>query len=177
MKIRALLSLAIAFVSTGCSSISTTADWNPTFDFSQLSTYAWISSEGEIDAITSSRVRAAVNQAMAERGYTESDANPGLAVGYQVTTDQRSSFTTVSTGWSSGYRWGSPSWGMGTSTTRETVFTDGTLILAIFDTEARTMVWTASATAELNQARDAQERQQLIETAVNRMMQDFPPGN
>ena len=129
-----------------------------------------------MDNITSSRIRLAVDQALQERGFTQSSSNPDLAVSYQVTTDQRRSFNTVNTGWGGGYRWGGWGMGMSTSRTTENVWTEGTLLLGMFDTESKNMVWTGSATTDLDGTRSPQERQRLMEDAVNKMMRDFPPG-
>jgi hypothetical protein len=39
------------------------------------------------------------------------------------------------------------------------------------------MVWTGTATTDLDSNRTPQERQELIDSAVSKMMEDFPPGN
>jgi len=97
-----------------------------------------------------------------------------------VPTQQRSSFTTINSGWGGNYRWGG-GWGMGmgmgTSTTTEQTWTEGSLILAMFSNDSQLMVWTGTATTDLDSNRTPQERQELIDSAVIKMMEDFPPGN
>jgi len=160
-----------------CSGISTTTDYDPAVSFSAFSTYDWIDSEGQVDNITSSRVRQSVDAALTAKGFTQSTSNPDLAVSYQVTSAERRSFNTVNTGWGGGYRWGGWGMGMGTSTTTEQVWNEGSLILGIFDTGTKNLVWTGTATADIDQSRSPQERQELIDSAVNKMMRDFPPGS
>ena len=181
MNSRALLGVGAALLVTACGSgISTNTDYDPQADFSSYSTYEWIDSEGAVDDITSSRVRSSVDAAMSARGFTKSSSNPDLAVSYQVPTQQRSSFSTINSGWGGSYRWGG-GWGMGmgmgTSTTTEQTWTVGSLILAIFSTDSQLMVWTGTATTDLDSNRTPQERQELIDSAVSKIMEDFPPGN
>lgn len=173
---RTLSALTAALLVAACSGISTTTDFDPAVDFSGFSTYDWIDSEGQVDNITSSRIRTSVNAAMAERGFSRSSSNPDLAVSYQVTSAERRSFNTVNAGWGGGYRWGGWGMGMGTSTTTEQVWNEGTLILAIFDVESRNLVWTGSATTDIDGSRTPEERQKLVDDAVNKMLGDFPPG-
>ena len=181
MKTRISLALGAALLMAACGGgISTTTDWDPGFDFMAGTTYDWMDSEGQVDNITSSRIRSAADAAMAERGFTHSTDDPALVMSYQVTTDQRSSFNTVSTGWGGGSRWGSGwggmSMGMSTARTTENVWTEGTLVLAIFDVPTKDMVWHGSATTDLDGSRSPEQRQELMDDAVDKMMRDFPPG-
>ena len=177
MKARLFVGLAATLLVAACSGISTTTDFDPAVDFSAFSSYDWIDSQGQIDNITSSRVRSAVDATMAERGFSQSSSNPDLAVSYQVTSAERRSFNTVNSGWSGGYRWGGWGMGMGTSTTTENVWTEGTLILAIFDTSTKNLVWTGSATTDIDGSRTPEDRQRLIDDAVGKMMKNFPQGS
>jgi hypothetical protein len=180
MKYRMLMGIGAAMLLAACSGISTSTDYDPAVSFSAFSTYDWIDSEGQVDNITSSRVRQSVDAAMTAKGFTQSTANPDLAVSYQVPTQERSSFSTINSGWGGSYRWGG-GWGMGmgmgTSTTTEQTWTEGSLILAFFSNDSQLMVWTGTATTDLDSNRTPQERQELIDSAVNKMMGDFPPGS
>ena len=177
MKSRMLMGIGAALLVSACSGISTSTDYDPAVDFSAFSTYDWIDSEGQVDNITSSRVRQSVDAAMAAKGFSQSSANPDIAVSYQVTSAERRSFNTVNAGWGGGYRSSGWGMGMGTSTTTEQVWNEGSLILAIFDTGTKNLVWTGAATTDLDPSRSPQERQELIDDAVNKMMGDFPPGS
>ena len=111
MNSRTLMGIGAALLVSACSGISTTTDFDPSVDFSAFSTYDWVDSEGQVDNITSSRIRSSVDAAMAAKGFTQSTSNPDLAVSYQVSTAERRSFNTVNAGWGGGYGWGG--WGMG----------------------------------------------------------------
>ena len=177
MKSRMLMGIGVALLVGACSGISTTTDYDPQVDFSGFSTYDWIDSQGEVDNITSSRIRQSVDAAMSAKGFTQSSSNPDLAVSYQISSAERRSFNTVNAGWGGGYGWGGWGMGMGTSTTTENVWQEGTLILGIFDTSTKNLVWTGTATTDIDGSRSPQQRQELIDSAVNKMMGDFPPGS
>ena len=177
MKSRMLMGIGAVLLVSACSGISTSTDYDPAVDFTAFSTFTWIDSEGQVDNITSSRVRQSVDAAMTAKGFTQSSSNPDVAVSYQVTSAERSSFTTVNSGWGGGYGWGGWGMGMGTSTTTQQTWQEGSLILGIFDTGTKNLVWTGTATTDLDPSRSPADRQKLIDDAVNKMMSDFPPGN
>ena len=54
--------VGLALAAAGCSGISTTSDWDETFDFSSLSTYAWMDQglEGGVSEIMLRRMKMAV---------------------------------------------------------------------------------------------------------------------
>ncbi len=177
MMSKVLIGVSAVLLVSACSGISTSTDYDPAVNFSAFSTYDWIDSEGQVDNITSSRVRQSVDAAMAAKGFTQSTSNPDLAVSYQVTSAERRSFNTVNAGWGGGYSRGGWGMGMGTSTTTEQVWQEGSLILGIFDTGTKNLVWTGTATTDIDPSRSPQERQELIDSAVGKMMGDFPPGS
>ena len=177
MKSRTLMGIAVALLVGACSGISTTTDYDPQVDFSGFTTYDWVDGQSEVDNITSSRIRQSVDAAMAAKGFSQSSSNPDLAISYQVSSAERRSFNTVNAGWGGGYGWGGWGMGMGTSTTTENVWQEGSLILGIFDTATKNLVWTGTATTDIDGSRSPQQRQELIDSAVNKMMGDFPPGS
>jgi hypothetical protein len=178
MKSRMLMGIGAALLVGACSGISTTTDYDPQVDFSGFSTYDWVDSQGDVDNITSSRIRQSVDAAMAAKGFSQSSSNPDLAISYQVSSAERRSLNTVNSGWGGGYGYGG-GWGMGmgTSTTTENVWQEGSLILGLFDTGSKNLVWTGTATTDIDGSRSPQDRQDLIDSAVNKMMGDFPPGS
>jgi len=172
-----LMGIGAALLVGACSGISTTTDYDPAVDFSGFATYDWVDSQGDVDNITSSRIRQSVDGAMVARGFSQSSSNPDLAISYQVSSAERRSFNTVNSGWGGGYGWGGWGMSMGTSTTTENVWQEGSLILGIFDTSTKNLVWTGTATTDIDGSRSPADRQELIDSAVAKMMGDFPPGS
>jgi len=168
----------MALALSGCSGISTSTDYDPSVDFSKFSTYQWLDSEGEsVDAITDSRITSALEAGLASKGLKQVASGADLTVGYQVTTAERKSYNTVNTGWGGGYYWGGWGMGMGTSTTYENTWQEGSLIVGIFDAGSKNLVWTGTATTDLDQSRSPEERQSIITEAVQKLFKDFPPSS
>jgi hypothetical protein len=69
------------------------------------------------------------------------------------------------------------SMGMGTSTTTETTWQEGTLVLAMFHGSTKDMVWQGTATGDLNQDLSPDDRTQNINDAVAKVLDGFPPGS
>ena len=63
MKSRMLMGIGAALLVGACSGISTSTDYDPQVDFTAFSTYDWVDSEGEVDNITSGRIRQSVDAA------------------------------------------------------------------------------------------------------------------
>jgi len=178
MKSLALITLGLSALVAACSGISVSTDFDPSFSFADVQTYYWISTSGETgNSITDNRIRMSVDSAMTSRGFRKVDSGGDLAMAFQVTTNQRSSFTTVNTGWGGGWGWHGGWGGVGMSTTTQQTWDEGTLVLGLFETTNKDMVWTASATADLDQNASPDQRQKQIDDAVGKMMASFPPGS
>jgi hypothetical protein len=177
--------LAFALSAAACSGISTTADFNPNTDFAAYQTYNWVpdgSSEGTgvaTDQLIDSRVRSAIESELATRGINKVDLpQADMAVGYQVTSQDKVSYNTVSTGWGGGYgRRGRGGWGGGMSTTYQNTYTDGSIIVAVFDNADRELVFEGSATSTIDPGASPEERTEAISAAVAKIMEKYPSGN
>ena len=164
------------FLAACGSGISTNTDFDPAVDFSGFQTYAWLPAGNGMDdgsgvhanQLTDSRIRSAVEANLNAKGLRKvSPDQADLGVGYQVTAQDRVQYNTVSTGWGG--------MGMGSSQTYATNYTDGSLILGIFDAGEKKMIWQGVATKTLSENPDQEERTQTINEAVAKLLADFPP--
>ena len=173
----ALVVLPLTLLLAACSGISTSTDYDPAANFGSYGTYSWAETEGtSADDLTDARVRSAVDATLAAKGLSKVNSGGDLAVAYQVTTADRKTYNTVSTGWGGGYRYGWGGAGIGTSTTYEQSYTEGTIILAMFDQGTRNLVWKGTASGTVDPGRSPEERTETIQAAVDKMLKDFPPG-
>lgn len=182
----ALLAIPAALALAACGGgISVKTDFEPGADFAKYSTYAWIQQPageggtGIASGLADQRIRSAIDANLAAKGLRKVDdpSKAGLAVGYQVTTKDEVSYNTVNTGWGGGYRWGGWGVGMGTSTTYANTYTSGTLIVGLFDTAEKKMVWQGTATKTLDEDATPEERTQNINAAVAKIFEKYPPGS
>lgn len=177
---------ALAVVMSACSSISVTNDWDPNVDFANYRTFVVMDAAAggeQLSSFVNQRVKTSIASTLQSKGLRQVNSleEADAAVGWQVTTDERSSFTTVSNGWG-GYGWGYGGWygrgGMGTTTTTEHRYTVGALVIAIFDVEREEMIFTATGSKELEGGNPSpEESQQRIDEAVQKILESFPPGS
>jgi len=176
-------------VLSGCGSgISVQSDWDRGVDFSAFSTFAVLDEAtgvGGLDQLTQNRIKTSIASTLTAKGMrqVESAEDAHAAVGWQVTTEERSSLQTVSTGWS-GYGWNwNRGWhgstmgtGMTTSRTTETRYEVGTLIIALVDVERDEMIFVGQGSKTLSSGNQSpEESQKRIDEAVAKILEDFPP--
>ncbi len=179
---RLLMASLVAVAAGACGGgIDTSADWDPATDFSQYSSYAWVAgaqSTGFGD-LADSRVKAAIEADLQAKGLKPAarGADADLGVGFQVTTRDRTSFQTVNSGWPGGYYggYGYGGWGGGTSTTYASTYTDGSLIIGLFDLASKKMVWQGVGTKTLETNKSPEDRTRSINESVTKIMAGFPP--
>jgi hypothetical protein len=184
MRHRLLGAAAASLVLTACGSgIDTNADWDPTANFGNYQTYAWVdgaytSGYGDlVDSRLQSAIEANLNAKGLRKATSGRDAD--LGVGFQVTTQDRTTLQTVSSGWPGGYYggYGYGGWGGGSTTTYSQNYTEGSLIIGMFDTDSQKMVWQGVGTKTLSEGNvSPDERAKNINEAVAKILEDFPPG-
>jgi hypothetical protein len=177
--------LVMALAAFACSGLDVTTDWDPSTNFSGIQTFAVLDgAEGSgMNAFTLQRIKSAIGTAMVAKGFRHVDLdNADIAIGFQITTDQRSSFQTVSTGWGGyGWRgggWGGASAGMSTSTTTEQVYEVGSLVIGIANAADGNLMFHSTGSKTLSGGNvSPEEAQKRIDDVVARILRDFPPGN
>ncbi len=180
---------ALAVVLSGCGSgISVTNDWDPGVDFSAFNTFAVLDEAtggSGIDQLTKNRIKNSIASTLEGKGMRQVDSadDADAAVGWQLTTEQRSSFQTVTTGWG-GYGYGRGGWyggagmGMSSSRTTERRYEVGSLAIGIFDVKRDEMIFTATGSKELSSGNQTpEESQKNIDEAVAEILEEFPPGS
>jgi hypothetical protein len=181
----ALLS-CIVFAGSGCESpIRTSYDWDPSVDIASYETYAWISEdtlippktgEGEISYISpidDQRIRRAVNEELAARGYVEAPSleEAGFVVSYGIGREDKLEVYDVpgNTGprvYPRGYGHGG-GWYYGPSI-QVARYTEGTLTIELFDRETKNALWIGWGSKRVD---DSDDRDQVIRTAVEKILE------
>jgi hypothetical protein len=169
----------------GCSTIDVRTDWDRAIDFSQFESFALLeNSETAINRLIDGRIRAAIIEEITSKGLRQLETVEGadLAIGFEVATENRRSYRTISSGWrANGYRHhrGRPGWHDQTTTvtTRTTVseYTVGALVLAIFDSKSKELVWEGSGSRRLDSSSGSEQSEQRIRDAVQQILREFPP--
>ena len=170
------LSTAIGILSaTATFAEQVKTDYNRTADFTHYKTYSW----GKLQTTNPlwvDRIKTAVGSALAAKGWTEVESGGDVSImALEMTKDHRTLNTYYDDfggGW--GWRWGGGLGdGFGTSTTTEDTYTVGTLVVDLFDTNAKKLVWRGSASDTLSDKSDKNIKK--LNMAVQKMFEHFPP--
>jgi hypothetical protein len=151
--------------------------WNDQYDFAAVETFAWqqtpeTSLEGR-NPFMHSLIKNTIEAELAESGLTQVDTNPDVYVNYHAST------TTETQLRSDSYGYGFGAYGMGTwgyygmsagpvsTTTRVIESEKGTLVVDIWDTAAKELVWRGEVTDTLPD--NPQKAEKLVVRAIGKM--------
>jgi hypothetical protein len=162
----------------GCSGISFNSDFDPSADFSAYKTYAWMevadpsrSQNRGVSELVEKRIAAAVDENLVAKGYTKRMEPPvDFVVNFMLTTQEKIDFNTYYTGWGY-YGW------YGGTQVEARQYTEGTLIVDIFDAETKELAWRGMAQGTIDPSLSPEQRTARINQAVGGILQRFPPGS
>ena len=164
-----------ALAVAACSGISTTSDWDQSYDFSSLSTYAWMAQglEAGVSEIMLRRMYVAVDDELATKGFTLTEPDQAdFLMAYHTGTQDRQQYDTY--GYGAGGWWGGY-WGGGMTTTTVRTYTEGTLILDMVSREENELIWRGSASKTIDEMDSPEQRVKTVQAAVAKLLKDFPP--
>lgn len=170
--------IAIAILSATASLAEVKTDYDRTADFSQYNkTYSWGNVHTE-NPLWVDRIKAAVDSSLAAKGWTEVGSGGDVSImAMEMTKDHRTLNTYYDNfggGWGWRGRWGGGFGdGFGTATTTEENYKVGTLVVDLFDTNAKKLIWRGSASDTLS---DKSEKNiKKLNMDVQKMFDHFPP--
>jgi hypothetical protein len=184
-KILFLLPLLAMIFATSCTTLSVSADYDKNVDFKQYKTFTLLPWNPHNDSIvspfTKERILEALKKEMTKRGYQYvkdlKDADLGVntyilaqaKTDYQYYSDYYGHF-----GYYYGYPWawygpvGAPYYG--TVTSRD--YIQGTIIIDVFDTKAKKLIWQGVGVGELSPNKHATEKK--IYKIISQIMYKYP---
>ena len=149
-----------------------TIDYAHGFDFNSVETYQYVDTEEsniQGNDMMADRVVSMIKKELREGGLTEVQSNPDLFVTYHFTSQERKQLSTTSMGmggyggyWDGWGGWGYGGFGgpmMGTSTTREYSYEEGTLVIDAYDSTEKKMVWRGSGSVTVKEKPEKQVKQ------------------
>jgi hypothetical protein len=146
-----------------------TVDYAKEFDFGSLKTFQYVETQesNPANSLMADRVTNMIKKELKEGGLTEVTENPDVYVTYHYTSQENTSYNTTSMGYGGygGYGMGWGGWGgygmggMGSSTTYETKYTEGTLIIDGYDPEEKKLVWRGTGTVTVKAKPEKQIKQ------------------
>jgi hypothetical protein len=175
VKDRMLFSIAIATLAATASLAEVKTDYDRTADFSHYKTYSW----GKVHAqnpLWADRIRAAVASSLAAKGWMEVESGGDVSIMAMEMTEDHRTLNTYYDNFGGGWgwrRWGGFGEGFGTSTTTEETYRVGTLVVDLFETNTKKLIWRGSASDTLSDKSDKNIKK--LNSDVQRMFDHFPP--
>ena len=165
------LSIAMLFCLTAASfGQQVKTDYDRNANFGQYKTYSWEKVQTQ-DALLVDRVKTAVNAALAAKGWTQVDSGGDASIVAMETTQNRQTLNTFYDGFGGGWRWG----GFGDATTTTETYKVGTLVVDLFDTKTKNLIWRGSSSDTLSSNSDKNIKN--LDKGVQKMFAHFPPGS
>jgi hypothetical protein len=177
---RALLVPVLILMLTACSTVRYSHDWDTDADFSRYHTYAWMPQAPDTTAmdadaarvrgtLVDSRVRAAVDAAMAAHGFSVQAGSPAVVVVYHTGLKDQMNITDWGHPYTGNYR----GW-EGRDIDVEN-YTEGTLVVDLLDAATRQLLWRGIATGEIHPQSTPQEKDRVMKEIVAKMFEKYPP--
>ena len=157
------LIFVVALIATPAMAQKVNIDYAHDYDFDSIKTFQYVdTAESNVkgNQMMADRVTNMIKKELREGGLTEVQENPDIYVTYHFTTEDRTSYTTTNFGYG-GYGGGWYGWGggMGSSSTQQHNYTDGTLIIDAYDSTDKKMIWRATGTVTVKSKPEKQIKQ------------------
>jgi Domain of unknown function (DUF4136) len=176
---RIFSSMAMALMFTAASfAQQVKTDYDRNADFSQYKTYSWANVHTE-DALWVDRIKAAVNSALAAKGLTQVESGGNVSIMAMEMTQSHQTLNTYYDNFGGGWGWrggwgGGFGNGFGESTTTESTYRVGTLVVDLFDSNTKKLIWRGSASDTLSDKSDKNIKN--LDKGVEKMFERFPPN-
>ena len=165
----------LALVAAPAMAQKVTIDYAHDFDFTSIKTFQYVVTEDSNvkgNDIMAKRVADMIKKELREGGATEVQSNPDVFVTYHFTSQENTSYNTTSMGYG-GYGGYGGGWGgyggygggyggmggMGSSTTYATTYTEGTLIIDLYEPGEKKLIWRGTGTVTVKDKPENQIKQ------------------
>jgi hypothetical protein len=148
-------------------------DYDRGANFAQYKTYSWekVKTKDQLDV---DRIKSAVNAALAAKGWTQVDSGGDVSIVAMEITNTQQTLNTFYDGMGGGWGWRRFGGGFGEATTTTDTYKVGTLVVDLFDTKTKQLIWRGSESDTLSNNSDKNIKN--LDKGVDKMFKHFPPG-
>jgi hypothetical protein len=150
-------------------------DYDRSASFAKYKTYSWEQVKTQ-DPLAVDRIKTAVNSALAAKGWTQVDSGGDVSVmAVEITRDQQT-LNTFYDGFGGGWGWrrfGGGGFGQATTTTE--TYKVGTVVVDLFDSKTKQLIWRGTASDTLSN--NSEKNIKNLDKGVEKMFKNFPPGS
>jgi len=163
--------MVLGVLVAGCSGIDVSHDYDRSYNFVALKTWAWSPKETEkgsggpisrVSSLTHERIRSAVDHEMTQKKYERVEVESAdfwvrhyAAVGQRIEAD--------------------PGYDYGWYGQDLRVYDEGTIIVDVISPKDKRLIWRGTARGAVDPDTKPEEREQRIQEAVHAILADFPP--
>ena len=150
-------------------------DYDHGANFAQYKTYSWEQVKTN-DPLDVDRIKSAVNAALAAKGWTLVDSRGDVSIVAMEITRNQQTLNTFYDGLGGGWGWRRfGGGGFGEATTTTETYKVGTVVVDLFDTKSKQLIWRGAASDTLSNNSDKNIKN--LDKGVQKMFQHFPPGS
>jgi hypothetical protein len=132
--------------------VSISTDYDHSANFSQYKTYSWLKVQAG-DSLWSDRLQQDIDAQLAAKGWTKVASNGSASITAFRATKEQPTLQTFYDGFGGGWGWrgrggmGGMGMGMSTTTTEDTKV--GTIVVDIFDSQSKQLLWRGKESSDL----------------------------
>lgn len=170
-----LTAIWLLLIVTACSpEIAIHTDYDPDYNVSAYHSFTWaldrVTERGKnplyFNELNDKRIRAAIDEQMANKGYMKTTINPGLVLHYHIIVEDKTAIATDP------YGYYGPYWRrMGTYAYQ---YRQGTLVVDMIDANSNSLIWRGWAVSAIDDSYTPERSADLIKTAVAKIFKKFP---
>jgi hypothetical protein len=153
-------------------------DYDRSADFGRYKTYSWEKVKTQ-DPLNVERIKNAVNADLAAKGWSQVNSGGDISIMAMEITHDQQTLNTFYDGFGGGWGWrrfgGGGFGGLGEATTRTETYKVGTLVVDLFDSRTKQLVWRGNSSDTLSN--NSNKNIQNLDKDVAKMFKQFPPDS
>ena len=165
-----LIGIAFLLAVTPVAAQQVTIDYAKDVDFKAVKTFQYTETKetNAPDQLMAGRIVTDLKAELTAAGLSEVQDSPDIFVTYHMTSKEDTVLNTTGFGYGGfGRGWGAWGGGMANSTTTESTYTEGTLIVDAYQASDKKMIWRGTGTVTVATKPEKQEQQ--IQKVLNKM--------
>src|SRR5438270_2156635 len=144
-------------------------DYDRDANFSKYKTFSFEKIQTE-DPLWVDRIKSAVGASLTARGLSQVDSGGDISVVAVGMTKTQQRLDTFYNGFGGGWRWGGR---FGDATTTTETYQVGTLVVDLFDSNTKELLWRGSASGTVSNKSDSNIKN--LDKGVQKMFKNYPP--
>jgi Domain of unknown function (DUF4136) len=173
-SLRMLLGLLLLFgIATSAEAQKVSIDYDRQVNFSDYKTFTWIRPPHfRQDPLMDQRIIDSVNAALTAKGWQYVPEGGDVGIAAHVATREEHSLETFYTGFGGGWGWRFGT-GFGTAITTDHPYQVGTIVVDMFDSRTKQLIWRGIATEGWSEKPDKDTKK--VEKAIDKLFKNLPP--